>query len=62
MVTQFLDTLMGVEVGVEKAGDLEFTGTLWRGWKNIGEHGVDRVVQVGLALLSYFAWVGVDGA
>ena len=40
---------MGVEVGVDKAGDLEFTGTLWRGWKNIWEHGV---VQVGLALLS----------
>jgi glutathione synthase len=49
IVTQFLDTLMGVEVGVDKAGDLEFTGTLWRGWKNIWEHGV---VQVGLALLS----------
>jgi hypothetical protein len=59
MVTQFLGTPMGVEVGVDEAGDLEFTETLWRGWKNIWEHGV---VQVGLALLSYFAWVGVNGA
>jgi hypothetical protein len=34
---------MGAEAGVGKAD--EFTGTLWRGWKNIREHGV---VQVGL--------------
>jgi glutathione synthase len=56
MDTQFLDTVMGAEAGVGKAD--EFTGTLWRGWKNIREHGV---VQVGLRLLSSFAWRGVDG-
>lgn len=44
MDTQFLDTVMGAEAGVGKAD--EFTGTLWRGWKSIREHGV---VQVGLS-------------
>jgi glutathione synthase len=57
MDMQFLDAVMGTEAGVGKA--YKFTGTLWRGWKNIREHGM---VQVGLRLLSYFAWVGVDGA
>lgn len=56
MDTHFLDTVMGAEAGVGKAD--EFTGTLWRGWKNIREHGV---VQVGLRLLSYFPCRGVDG-
>ncbi|KAG1777324.1 glutathione synthase [Suillus placidus] len=38
MDTQFLDTVMGAEEGVGKAD--EFTGTLWRGWKKIREHGM----------------------
>jgi hypothetical protein len=39
MDTQFLDT--GTDAGVGKAD--EFTGPLWRSWKNIPEHDVVRV-------------------
>jgi len=53
MDTPFLDAVMGAEAGVGKAD--AFTGTLWRGWKSIREHGV---VQVGLTLLSSAAWRG----
>jgi hypothetical protein len=48
MDTKFLDIVMGAEEGVGKAD--EFTGTLWRGWKRIREHGVPA--QVGLRPLS----------
>jgi hypothetical protein len=50
MDIHFLNTMMGADTGVGKA---EFTGMLWRGWKNIREHGV---VRGSLRLLSYFAW------
>jgi hypothetical protein len=48
---------MGAKAVVGKVD--EFTGMLWRGWKNVQEQGA---VQVGLRLPSYFPWVGVDGA
>ncbi|KAJ8595186.1 hypothetical protein M405DRAFT_807605, partial [Rhizopogon salebrosus TDB-379] len=38
MDTPSLDTIMGAKAGMGKAD--ESTGTLWRGWKNIREHGV----------------------
>jgi hypothetical protein len=51
MDTKFLDTVMGAEEGVGKAD--EFTGTLWRGWKKIREHGVLAQVSLRLFLLSH---------
>jgi len=44
---EFLDRVMGAEVGVGKADD--FIGRLWKGWKSIREEGI---VQVCLMLVS----------
>ncbi|OAX32041.1 glutathione synthase, partial [Rhizopogon vinicolor AM-OR11-026] len=51
MDTEFLDTVMGADAGVGKAD--EFTGTLWRGWKNIREHGVVQPLHLGLFRSDY---------
>jgi len=38
---EFLDRVMGAEVGVGKADD--FIGRLWRGWKSVREEGIIQV-------------------
>jgi glutathione synthase len=53
MDTQFLDT--GTDAGVGKAD--EFTGPLWKSWKNIPEH---DVVRVSLWIFSCFVWGSGD--
>ncbi|KAG1727093.1 uncharacterized protein EDB91DRAFT_1135652 [Suillus paluster] len=58
MDTQFLDTVMGAEEGVGKAD--EFTGTLWRGWKNIREHGVVQPLHLGLFRSDYLLHAADD--
>ncbi|KAG2125780.1 glutathione synthase [Suillus clintonianus] len=58
MDTQFLDTVMGAEEGVGKAD--EFTGTLWRGWKNIREYGVVQPLHLGLFRSDYLLHAAED--
>ncbi|KAG2079703.1 glutathione synthase, partial [Suillus discolor] len=59
MDTQFLDTVMGAEEGVGKAD--EFTGTLWRGWKKIREHGaLAQPLHLGLFRSDYLLHAAED--
>ncbi|KAG1836543.1 glutathione synthase [Suillus subalutaceus] len=58
MDTQFLDTVMGAEEGVGKAD--QFTGTLWRGWKKIREHGVVQPLHLGLFRSDYMLHAAED--
>ncbi|KAG2753746.1 glutathione synthase [Suillus brevipes Sb2] len=59
MDTKFLDTVMGAEEGVGKAD--EFTGTLWRGWKKIREHGVlAQPLHLGLFRSDYLLHTAED--
>ncbi|KAG1794542.1 glutathione synthase [Suillus plorans] len=59
MDTQFLDTVMGAEEGVGKAD--EFTGTLWKGWKKIREHGVlAQPLHLGLFRSDYLLHAAED--
>jgi glutathione synthase len=59
MDTKFLDTVMGAEEGVGKAD--EFTGTLWRGWKRIREHGVPaQPLHLGLFRSDYMLHAAED--
>ncbi|KAG1899476.1 glutathione synthase [Suillus fuscotomentosus] len=59
MDTQFLDTVMGAEEGVGKAD--EFTGTLWRGWKRIREHGaLAQPLHLGLFRSDYLLHAAED--
>ncbi|KAJ8584137.1 glutathione synthetase ATP-binding domain-like protein [Rhizopogon salebrosus TDB-379] len=48
MDIHFLNTMMGADTGMGNAD--EFTGMLWRGWKNILEHDVVRVKSLHLGL------------
>ncbi|KAG1739534.1 glutathione synthase [Suillus lakei] len=59
MDTQFLDTVMGADEGVGKAD--EFTGTLWKGWKKIREHGVAQPLHLGLFRSDYLLHAAEDG-
>ncbi|KAG1885394.1 glutathione synthase [Suillus subluteus] len=58
MDTQFLDIAMGAEEGVGKAD--QFTGTLWRGWKKIREHGVVQPLHLGLFRSDYMLHAAED--
>jgi glutathione synthase len=59
MDTKFLDIVMGAEEGVGKAD--EFTGTLWRGWKRIREHGVPaQPLHLGLFRSDYMLHAAED--
>ncbi|TFK74734.1 glutathione synthase [Pluteus cervinus] len=48
---EFLDKVMGAEEGVGRVD--EFTGKLWRGWKEIRDEGVQRPLQLGLFRSDY---------
>lgn len=51
MDTEFLDRVMGVDEGVGKVDD--FTGQLWRIWKELREEGI---AQVCFLLNMYLRW------
>jgi hypothetical protein len=57
-VRLYLHHLSSAAISYHSQHTDEFIGILWRGWKSFREHGM---VQVGLRLLSYFAWAGIDG-
>ncbi|EPQ54873.1 glutathione synthase [Gloeophyllum trabeum ATCC 11539] len=51
MDTDFLDRIMGAEVGVGRVDD--FVGKLWTGWKAIREQGVAQPLHLGLFRSDY---------
>ncbi|TFK48808.1 glutathione synthase [Heliocybe sulcata] len=51
MDTDFLDRIMGAEVGVGRVD--EFVGRLWKGWKEIRDQGITQPLHLGLFRSDY---------
>ncbi|KAJ3747659.1 hypothetical protein DFH05DRAFT_1441827 [Lentinula detonsa] len=51
MDTEFLDQIMGAEVGIGRVD--EFTGQLWSGWRDLREKGLAQPLHLGLFRSDY---------